>query len=99
METYKVKTRIHCWKEEYLNILKDIPCSWIKRHNIVKMTVLTRVSVKSVQNSNGPFSRYEKDDPQTHGIPKCPEESKYQKRRIKFEESYFQISELTTKFH
>lgn len=63
------------------------------------MTVLTKDSVKSVQNSNDLFSRHEKDNPQTHEIPKCSEESKYQKRRIKFEESYLQISELTTKFH
>ena len=35
--------------EDYTNRYKDIPCSWIRRINIVKMTILCKQSIDSVQ--------------------------------------------------
>lgn len=69
----KLKLGYIAERKNNLNKLKTSLIHESRRHNIVKMTVLTKDSVKSVQNSNDLFSRHEKDNPQTHEIPKCSE--------------------------
>ena len=70
------------------NRWKDIPCSWIERINIVKMTLLPRQSTDSMQSLSNYQWHFPQNCNKNYGNTKDPKEPKnHEKKRTELEKS------------